>query len=70
MANAKQESVEETRAEAAANGHVRYIGSPCRKCGEVERYTSYGGCVACNRENAAKLHQRIRKALREAKGGS
>jgi 5-methylcytosine-specific restriction endonuclease McrA len=36
---------------AKQNGNVTYEGyKPCVKCGNIERYTSNGSCVKCERE--------------------
>jgi hypothetical protein len=40
---------------AKQNGDVTYQGyKPCVKCGNIERYTSNGSCVKCERERGLK----------------
>ena len=34
---------------AIRGGKMKFVGSPCRQCGNVVRYTSSGGCVLCRR---------------------
>lgn len=43
------------RAEAMAQGLGVYDGAACRRCGGVERYTSNGGCVACQNKRPRDL---------------
>ena len=42
----------QNRKEAQARGAPRYIGSPCDRHVNAERYTSTGHCVICSRERA------------------
>lgn len=56
----------ETRMKAAKAGRKTYLGTPCRVCGERERYTSSGNCKACVNRRSATRHAEIRELLRKA----
>lgn len=43
------------RAAALKECAVTYIGSPCKNCGNMERYASNGGCMECQNGKAASL---------------
>jgi len=57
MANQYTKDSIPRRQQAKKNGDLTYEGyKPCSKCGNVERYTSSGGCVKCEKERGlAKL---------------
>jgi hypothetical protein len=58
-----------TRAEAIAAGSTRYHGSPCKACGNTERYTAHCECYVCARDRSArdyKKHIEKRRVVRAA----
>lgn len=40
------------RTAALKAGDVVYVGSPCKKCNEVFRYTKSGNCMECEANRA------------------
>lgn len=67
MAKASDKPRAETRMAAAEAGRVRYLGPKCKRCSGRVRYTSSGGCVACNVVRASAYWRKLRQTLREAK---
>lgn len=51
----------ENKARAILRGDKRYIGSPCKNCGGVERLVSNSGCVECQ-TSAARRRQENERA--------
>lgn len=39
---------------AVEKGEKFYHGKPCKKCGNILRYTSMTGCVNCTKENSVR----------------
>lgn len=56
-------SDEPARALAGRNGQTLYMGEPCEKCGDRERWVCDGECAECNRaykrELDARKHSRL-----------
>lgn len=40
----------EARKLAEMRGHIHYIGTPCKRCGECKKYTKWSSCVRCSIE--------------------
>jgi len=59
----------EKRIEAAERGDVTYQGTPCRSCGNADRYVSSNACVHCQREHTRTHRQKARKAINKARAG-
>jgi len=57
----------EDRFEAAAQGKKTYYGPSCKVCGGIDRYTSNGGCIKCQKRRANDRSERIRKLLMDAR---
>ena len=51
------------RLEAAKNGLRRFLASPCRVCGGLERYTSSGACTACTDRRSTARAKTIKELL-------
>jgi len=47
------------RENSIVTGKARYIGSPCKICGCVHRYTINSGCVDCVRRRNKEAKERI-----------
>jgi len=60
---------QELRQVAAEAGRKRYLGSACRKCGQIERYTTNGACIACSVARERSRRVAIRAMLQEARRG-
>lgn len=58
------------RINAAKNGERKYIGKPCKACGETLRYTINAACVACTNKAKVKSDDTIRSLLDQAKAGA
>ena len=58
---------------AASKGEIKYIGSPCRKCGLTEKYTRNATCVKCSCEKAKfyvlEQRKKIKDLLNQSKMG-
>ena len=50
-------------------GPKKYLGTPCKKCGNTVRYTQNKTCVVCNAERASRWkalnYERLRTLRRE-----
>lgn len=51
---------------AAKKGERKYIGNPCRVCGNTERYTINGACIACSKNARKKDMDKVRELLKKA----
>lgn len=60
--------MDEARIEAAMRGDIKFIGKPCRVCGNTTRYTKNGVCVEC----ALRASRQQRKMIKDLmdKGGA
>lgn len=63
-AGAIEALAKKSRAEARERGAPRYIGKPCERHDNAERYTSDGKCVLCSQEHQAARHGRPQKAVK------
>jgi hypothetical protein len=52
---------------AAAAGRLKFLGRPCRKCGNEVRYTSSRQCIVCAKTRAMADQAEVRRLLRENK---
>jgi len=57
----------EDRLEAASQGKTTFYGKECRICGAILRYTSNGGCVACQKRRANERNQVVKDLLAKAR---
>lgn len=46
---------------------MKFLGRPCRKCGNEIRYTSSRQCIACAKTRAMADQAEVRRLLRENK---
>jgi hypothetical protein len=53
----------DNRRQAKLNGDLTYTGRLCKKHNATRRYTSYGACVLCAKELAAKAKQKTRDII-------
>ncbi len=58
------------RIDAAKRGTGKYIGKPCRICGNTLRYTASASCVACTCRHSKNNRLRIRELLKQARNGA
>lgn len=60
------------RINAARSGQRKYIGKPCKSCGEKEKYVVNAACVACTKKASAEGNRKVKWILEESlasKGG-
>lgn len=67
---AEATGMDAVRLTAAKQGKPQYKNKPCAACGHEWRYTSSGICVQCQKRHSAAYREKLRSALREARGGA
>lgn len=56
-------AMEKARVKAFGNRRKYQSVKPCKKHGEVERYTNSGTCILCQKEASSRRAEEVRKAL-------
>lgn len=59
--------MDDKRLEAAKRGESRYMGTACRTCGNSERFTSNGNCVACTQAYTRRKREQVKALMAQAK---
>lgn len=55
-----------SRQTAIEQGSKTYTGSPCKKCGTVEKYVANWGCVNCSSLNTTERNKKYWQGVKEA----
>jgi len=62
--------MEDTRLEAAKQGKTRYHGTPCRVCGNTERFVTNGNCVECSKMYVRRYRAKYKALIEQAREGA
>jgi hypothetical protein len=58
------------RIDAARNGERKYIGKPCKSCGQTDRYVINAACVCCTKKASNNNALKVKEMIEQAKAGA